>query len=449
MTEEEKKAQAKVDAKAKSDKVLKIQALAEDKERREKIATAFASHGDQHSALMRDCQDDTDCTVAAAKDKLLSALGTGTEPVARDPIITMGVTSAQKFAKASVSAVRLRAGHKISAEDSTFAGELRGYSLLEMARKSLSINGVNTQNMDKMKLVATAFTHTSGDFPKILEEVARSSVMMGYDTVDEVIDQISRPVNLSDFKATSMVGLSQFGLLDEIKEGGEYTSGTFDEDKRESMKLATFGKKFSISRQAIINDDLGVFAEIPRKMGQAAKRTVADKVWEIFKSHIMADGKELFIDGHNNLINKNPLGMAGLSRAKLKASGHKDSVSKRPLRITQTGLLVPVALEDQARTLMLSETDLGSANSKTPNIHRGAYEVVADARLDEISGEDWYMHADPAQNDVIGIGYLDGNQEPVLEQQEGWDTDGVEYKVRIDAGVAALDFRTMTKSKGV
>ena len=41
----------------------------------------------------------------------------------------------------------------------------------------------------------------------------------------------------------------------------------------ESIQLATYGKMFSITRQAIINDDLTAFTDIPRKMGRAAART--------------------------------------------------------------------------------------------------------------------------------------------------------------------------------
>ena len=44
--------------------------------------------------------------------------------------------------------------------------------------------------------------------------------------------------------------------------------------------------------------------------------------------------------------------------------------------------------------------------------------------------------------------YLDGNEAPTLEQQNGWHVDGVEFKVRMDAGVKALDFRTMAKNPG-
>lgn len=46
------------------------------------------------------------------------------------------------------------------------------------------------------------------------------------------------------------------------------------------------------------------------------------------------------------------------------------------------------------------------------------------------------------------MSYLDGVETPTLEQQDGWNVDGVEFKGRMDAGVAPLDFRPMAANPG-
>ncbi|WP_456403805.1 phage major capsid protein [Thiolapillus sp.] len=61
----------------------------------------------------------------------------------------------------------------------------------------------------------------------------------------------------------------------------------------------------------------------------------------------------------------------------------------------------------------------------------------------------WYGAASSGMYDTIEVAYLDGNDRPHLEQQSGWNVDGVEFKVRMDAGVKALDFRTLAKNLGV
>jgi hypothetical protein len=95
-----------------------------------------------------------------------------------------------------------------------------------------------------------------------------------------------------------------------------------------------------------------------------------------------------------------------------------------------------------------TETDPSKTNSRVPNPVRNAAEVVVDARLDVASLTAWYLLADPNRFDTIEVGYLDGVAAPFLDQQDGWTIDGVEYKVRIDAAAAPLEFRTMYKNGG-
>jgi hypothetical protein len=111
-------------------------------------------------------------------------------------------------------------------------------------------------------------------------------------------------------------------------------------------------------------------------------------------------------------------------------------------------LIVPAALEDIATVLMTSETDPSQTNSRKPNPVRNAAEIIVDARLDAASATAWYLSADPNVFDTIEVGYLDGVAAPFLDQQDGWTVDGVEYKVRIDAAAAPLEFRTLYKNPG-
>lgn len=72
--------------------------------------------------------------------------------------------------------------------------------------------------------------------------------------------------------------------------------------------------------------------------------------------------------------------------------------------------------------------------------------IIVDARLDSASTTSWYLLADPNRFDTIEVGYPDGVAALFLDQQDGWNIDGVEYKVRIDAAAAPLEFRTMYKN---
>lgn len=119
------------------------------------------------------------------------------------------------------------------------------------------------------------------------------------------------------------------------------------------------------------------------------------------------------------------------------------------LNIQPKYLIVPVALMDTARVTLGSEYDPDTANKiQRRNPVAGMCEIVTEARLDAASTTAWYLAADGQMFDTVEVQYLDGNDAPYLEQKDGWNVDGVEMKVRIDAGVKALDYRTMYKSAG-
>ncbi|MDP4849954.1 MAG: hypothetical protein NWQ95_06365 [Verrucomicrobiales bacterium] len=86
--------------------------------------------------------------------------------------------------------------------------------------------------------------------------------------------------------------------------------------------------------------------------------------------------------------------------------------------------------------------------SSGDNIWRAALTPVFDARLDANDPAAWYLAGNPGQFDTVEVAFLDGQQAPYLEERDGWNVDGVEYKVRIDAVAKALDFRALYRNDG-
>jgi hypothetical protein len=430
---------------------IRRETLLQEESRRSEVRNVFKpfqiSGAKGIDELLIRCLDDSKINERDAKDMLLRHLGTGIESKSKEPHIQIGETEADKFRKYAEEAIAFRAG---VADTNTKPTELYGYSLLELARKSLEVKGISTTSLDKREIVARSFTHSSSDFTILLANNAHKSMLKGYAEVEEVFSRFTSTGNLSDFKIHTRVNMSEFGGLDEIPEGGEYKHGSIGEYK-EQIKLLTYGKKFSITRQAIINDDLSVFTEIPRKMGRAARRKIGDLVFSVLtENQIMADGNPLFHASHNNIAAKGAaLSVASLSQARRDMMMHKDISGNTNLNIRPSLLIIPAALEDTARLLMTSETDPAQTNSRVPNLVRNSLEIIVDARLDTHSPTAWYLLANPSMYDVIEVGYLDGNSNPYLEQQEGWDVDGVEFKVRIDAAAKALEWRTMFKNNGI
>jgi ATP-dependent protease ClpP protease subunit len=421
---------------------IAARALANDKTRRDGIAARFSAFAgrDGVSALQAACQDDTACTIEAAGEKLLAHLAKHTEPLAGTYVATVE-DERDKFRSGVSAALMARAG---MAKDDP-ANNFRGRSLQELARASLERAGRRTDGLSKMDLVAAAFTHSTSDFPLLLANVAQKAMMKGYDEAQETFQAWTTKGALPDFKAARRVDLSTFPSLAKVTEGAEYKSATIGE-RGETIQLATYGRKFSITRQAIINDDLDAFSKIPQRMGRAAIRTVGDLVYAVLTSNpAMADTIALFHADHGNLLTGAAIATSSVDTMRVAMAKQKDGTAVLGIRLAY--LIVPVALEGTARVVRDSEFEVtGSKNLTVPNSVRGTFEVISDARLDTASASNWYGAASPSMHDTIEVAYLDGVETPTLEQQSGWDVDGVEFKVRMDAGVKALDFRTLAKN---
>lgn len=64
------------------------------------------------------------------------------------------------------------------------------------------------------------------------------------------------------------------------------------------------------------------------------------------------------------------------------------------------------------------------------------------------SGKAWFVSADPAVADGLAYAHLAGEAGPQLETRQGFDVDGIEFKVRLDFGAAFIDWRSWFKNPG-
>lgn len=334
--------------------------------------------------------------------------------------------------------------------------EFSSMSLAEMARHAITMSGHRGTFNDRMQMIGHAFTmegtHTASDFGNILSNVMGKAALIGYEEAEETFHLFTSKGQLSNFQPSKRVGLDLFATLPKVEDGADYTYGTFG-DRGENIALATYGKLLRISRQAIINDDLSIIGSAPRRMGRAAKRTIGDLVFTILTGNpTMSDGTALFHANRKNLATGAPsaLGVDSLSAGEAAMMTQTDGAEANPavLNIQPAHLIVPAALKRSAMTLMNSVVDPRDNKGQATNPVSGMADVIADGRLDAASKTAWYLAGSASATDTIEVAYLDGNDAPYLEEQTAWHADGVEMKVRIDAGVAATGPKALYKANG-
>ena len=413
------------------------QVQAELNKRNADIKAVFAPFGTTHNDLLVECLGDLSITADQAKDKLLAKLGAGTTPSAA---VTPYAGNGNIVGDSVKQSLLARAGidkDKADAKDNAY----NAMTLRELARASLVDRGISVSGQNAMSMVGLAFTHSSSDFGQILIDVAHKSLLKGWETAAENFDQFTSRGTLTDFRASKRVGLGDFGYLPQVGEGEEYTYGTIG-DEGASVALATYGQLFTITRQAILNDDLHLLTKIPEKMGQAARATIAKLVFALLSGNAKAqDGKALFDTSHKNTITNAVLDLANIDKGIQMMNGFVNARGE-PLAIEPEFMLLPTSMYTRGLQLIKSASVEGAdANSGIINPLRDIVTPVKSARLQAADEKSWYL----INKEAIEVSYLDGIDTPYMEQQNGFTVDGVSTKVRIDAGVNVIDYRGIVK----
>lgn len=310
---------------------------------------------------------------------------------------------------------------------------------VDMAKELLTLRGESTMALSPASLVTRAL-HTTSDFPIILGDTVGRVLRDAYQAAPSGIRRLGRQTTARDFRAVNKIMLGEAPLLEKLNEHGEIKAGTMAE-AREAYKVETWARKIGITRQVLVNDDLGAFADLARRMGQAAAETEARILVTLLEAGsgngpTMSDGKTLFHADHGNKAGTGAaISDATLSAARLALRTQK-GIEDRTIRVTPKNLLVPPALETTAEKWLAS---IAPATAADVNPFSGSLSLVVEPRLS--SATRWYVTADPGEIDGLEFAYLSGAEGPQVESRSGWDVDGVEIRVILDFGAGFIDHR--------
>lgn len=349
--------------------------------------------------------------------------------------IKVSETEEEKIREAASDAILMRGGIPVE-KPAEGAQNYRSMRLRDLMIDAVEREGTmrNARYADDNDLIRAAMSGT-GAFPNILAAAVNKSAATAYTAVPTTFERWTSTGSNSDFKPTRQVRISEAGELIEIKEGGEFK---FDEltDAMTEKTIATYGRSFGLTRNAIINDDLGMLTRVPRSYAMAARRGLNKLVYQTL-ANVKYDATKF----GNKAETGGALSVETLSAARLAMRTQKNIGNKEIIGITPQYLIIPAALETAAYQLLHSISDPSQANPNVVNPFSGSgLQVIVDAELDAISEAGWYLAALPGAGvDTIEVTYLNGNQNPIIESRASWETLGIEYRIYIDYGVNVLD----------
>ena len=409
------------------------------------------------AALQTEVLADPGLTIETIQARLLAEMGKGAEPANPQnafPKIETVSDEGDKRKDAVVASILARAGvvQDAAARAALSSNPYRGDRLLDTARASLQRAGVSVSGMTPMEVVAAAFTQGTSDFPVLLENAMHKTLQASYATAALTWNRFCATGSVSDFRAHNRYRTGSFGSLDAVNELGEFVNKSIPDGEKASITAGTKGNIINLSRTAIINDDLGAFVGLSNMLGRAAARTVEADVYALLALNsgagpTMGDGKALFHADHGNITTGAAITMAALDLDRVAMASQKDVSGNDYLDLRPAVLLVPIGLGGTARSINDAQYDPDTANKlQKPNIVNGLFRDIVDTP--RMTGTRRYLFADPSEAPVLEVAFLDGNQNPYLELQNGFDVDGARYKVRLDYGVAAVDYRGAVTNAG-
>lgn len=409
------------------------------------------------SALHAECIGDIAMSAEQARARLLAELGKGSAPVGGNRVESLD-DERDKLRAAARDALLVRAGvHRMSGNGVAAlqidmnGNPMRGYSLVDIARACLRMSGTNPDGMERREIVSAAF-QTSGDFAVLLENVLHKTLQQAYATAEDTWSRFCATGSLSDFRPHNRYRSGSLGNLEPVNEHGEFKNKAIPDGEKGTISAGTKGNIISVTRQAIINDDLGSLTSMAQMAGRAARRTIEADVYALLALNgglgpTLLDGLTLFHADHGNITDAAALSMAAIDADRVAMASQKGVGGHDYLDLRPSALVISIALGGAARTINEAQYDPDTANKlQRPNMVRGLFRDVVDTP--RITGTRRYLFADPSDAPVIEVGFLDGREEPYLETRDGWTVDGAELKVRIDYGVAAIDYRGAVTNAG-
>jgi hypothetical protein len=343
------------------------------------------------------------------------------------------------------------------------AYKFRRMGIRETMERALAACGLTLRVDREISRDVRAAFSTNEAAAGVFGAVANKAIARQFAPGRSAAERICGVASHQNFHAHTVYTLGISGTLEKVAPTGEIKHLAMDSENY-TRQVETRGAMLGVSRQDLINDDLGALAQAATNIAQ--KAYTARELAAFTAINATGAGASHFTAARGNYISgaNTTLTHDGVRQAVAAFRALEDK-NRNPLLVEPRILLVPRELEYAAKLLVapmgtliasgLASTSAASVQSNA-NIYVGAFEVVQSTLLSKstITGYSttaWYLLTDPASGDpaAVELAYLNGVQTPVVEQvDQPADVLGIAWRVFYDFGVAMAEWRAGVKSKG-
>jgi hypothetical protein len=274
--------------------------------------------------------------------------------------------------------------------------------------------------------------------------------------------------NVDNFKQQDLIRVGGFANLSTVSENGSYTEFSTPSETVESYTVTKRGNLFKVSREMIKNDDLRSIRVFPRRMANAANRTLSIFVFSLLigssdqsssgaiNQDTMSDGYTIYdATNHGNNTTTSALSYTTLDAAITAVANQAEDDSSEPLNINAKYLVVPHELRSLAKLLVNSEykpntiSASSHGNNETNPVYKAVEPIVVPNYYLGTDQNNWYVVGDKLDAEGVVVGFLDGKQLPEMLVQDAetvgtvFTNDQITYKVRHEYNGVVADYRPL------
>jgi ATP-dependent protease ClpP protease subunit/phage major head subunit gpT-like protein len=389
----------------------------------------------------------THVTAQASKEKPLTASIRPGAPTAR---ITRDERDTRRIGMTEALVAQMSRAREVKGP----ARDFMTMGIMDMAAASIGHKGPVRRGAGELRVLEMALgSTTTSDFPAIFENALNKRLMQAYQMAEPTYREIATRMDFTDFRPHPISGMGDFPTLLPISETGEIKAGSTS-DKKETVVLGSYGRSFMISRQMMINDDLGAIDRMLSSRGMAVAAFEERVFYSILLSGANADGPTLTETGRQIFATADGTkaasgaaitvdSLAAGRAAMRKQTGlGREAADRIDLNITPSIIHVGPDKETEAEQLL---STIQATQATNVNPFSGKLKIVTSAR---VVGNSWRLFADPNVAPVMMYGYLAGEEGPRMRMDEPFGTQGVSYSVELDFGAGAIDYRGGYKNAG-
>ena len=310
----------------------------------------------------------------------------------------------------------------------------------------------------------------SGDFTNVFADVANKALQDAWTSVPVTYQPWTGKDSIPDFRAKNIVRISDMSDIVQILENEGFPFGAMA-DSKETATLITVGLAYSLSRKAIINDDINALTDIPTKLGRSVQRYINRRVYTILFGTAMAgptmneDSKAMFHADHSNFVASGSGGaptnatLSVLRRYLIKQTQPQPDGGQSNSIYTRAEPKFVLAHTDLDHTIeaLIYPAHVMTTTADTPYTRQFIRKLIPihDPVLDELmdansSQKGYYLITDPQDAGCINVYNLTGSESPTMRRKVSDVAEplGTMWDIYYDCQVAAVDYRGAAANYG-